>query len=203
MLNVHNELYALYINKRIGKKDICVAFDKGHINQQSVDAILQDQPDYTLDEAVKFKKAECSYICSKLIVSGIDVALSDGSTKHFSLNEKDQLNLATKMLNVAMGIGELEYHSDGEPCMYYSAEDMTRICTAAQSKVTTETTYYNCLAQWISGCKTPEEVNAISYGDEIPEEYWTEPWRRIMDKMKPTEETPAEQEPEDLNTESK
>lgn len=180
MLNVHNELYALYINKKIGKKDIYVAFDKGHLNQQSVDAILQDQPNYTLEEAAKFKKSECSYICSKVITSGIDVELSDGSIKHFSLSEKDQINLATKMLNIVMGASELEYHSDGEPCVYYTRDDMSRICTAAQLKVTTETTYYNCIAQWISGCDTPEEINAISYGDDIPEKYWTEPWRRII-----------------------
>lgn len=205
MLNIHNELYDMYINKRIGKKDIYVAFDKGHINLQSVNAILQDQPEYSLDEAAKFKKDECSYICSKNITAGIDVTLSNGQTKHFSLGEKDQINLATKMLNIAMGAKELEYHSDGEPCVYYSAEDMSAICVAAQTKVTLETTYYNCIAQWIAGCKTPEEIMAISYGDAIPEEYWTEPWRRINEKANSVEETTdnaQEETPEVENSET-
>lgn len=201
-MNVHNELYALYLNKKIGKVEIYNAFEKGFIDNQSVDVILDLKPDYTLEEAAKFKKAECSYICSKNIISGIDVMLSSGETKHFSLTEKDQLNLATKMLNITMGVTELEYHSDGEPCVYYNIEDMSLICATAQSKVTLETTYYNCIAQWIAGCKTPEEIMAISYGDTIPEEYWTEPWRRINEKSNPIEDTSVDDIQEEVASEN-
>lgn len=181
MINIHNELYNLLVSKRITIRDIFVARDKGLIPQDSVDALYDLMPLYSLEEAREVKKAEFSYYCNKNIVNGgVDVELSNGSTKHFSLTDKDQINLNAKMLNAMVGVEQLEYHSDGEPYTYYSATDMITICAAAQAKVTLETTYYNCLKQWIDGCETVEEIMAIKYGDSIPEKYQTEPWKNIL-----------------------
>ena len=46
-----------------------------------------------LDELKLAKKREISQACEQTIYSGVDVALTDGSTEHFSLTERDQLNL--------------------------------------------------------------------------------------------------------------
>lgn len=179
-MNIHNELYRKYQNKVIGISELLKALEQGFITAESFEAITQDVPDYTLEEAAYFKRKELSYLCSKNITQGVDVELSDGNTHHFSLSDSDQRNLTTKMLNIAMGMTELEYHSDGDPCRYYSTEDMACICMMAQNKVTVETTYYNCLCQWIKGCTTPQDIMAIQYGVEIPEAYWSEPWRNIV-----------------------
>lgn len=198
MLNVHNRLCALYNYKKIGVKELLVARDRGYIDDRSVEAIMMDSPEYTLDEAVKFKSAELSYICNKNILAGIDITLSDGEVHHFSLDSNDQLNMATKMIDVATGQTELEYHSDGDPCVFYSAEDMTHICVAGKYKVTFETTYFNCMKQWLKNCKTVEEVLAINYGDPIPEEYQTPVWKSIVartnDGYTPADNTQTEPE---------
>lgn len=197
----------LYLGKAVGAAKVIAAFNAGWIIESQVNEILSMNVKYTLDEAVKFKKEECSYLCRLAISQGVDVQLSDGTIKHFSLSEDDQRNLNAKMMNVMAGITELEYHSDGELCKYYSADDMARICSAAQHKVTIETTYNNCLYEWIRNCKTVEEVSAISYGADIPEEYWSEPWRRIKDQLNLNNETESNQEEatktEGSNAESK
>ena len=193
----------LYMGKAIGSAQVISAFNSGWIVESQVEEILSLKVNYTLDEAIKFKKDECSYLCSLAIANGVDVKLSDGSIEHFSLSDDDQRNLNAKMMNIVAGITELEYHSDGHACKYYSAVDMADICTAAQQKITIETTYNNCLYQWIKGCKTVEEVSAIKYGLDIPEEYWSEPWKRIKQSIgtdNTQEETP---EVENSETESK
>lgn len=179
-MSMVNNVLGLYKGKRIGIIEVLQAWENGWITTEEKDTILNTEVYYTLEEAKSFKKKELSAICSKTILNGIDIVLSDGQAHHFSLSEKDQINLAAKMLNVGLGVTQLEYHSDGEPCQYYSPEDMSLICMSAQSKVTFETTYYNCLTQWIKDCTKVEDVMAITYGSEVPEKYWSEPWRNIL-----------------------
>ncbi len=92
---------------------------------------------------------------------------TDGSTEHFSLTEHDQLNLFGKQVQLAAGTTELEYHADGQPCRYYSAEDMQIITSTAMAYVSYHTTYCNAVNMWIAGCETAEEVQQIYYGAEF------------------------------------
>lgn len=174
--NVQN----LYYGKKIGIVEIMQACQNGWITEAERDQLMSENVIYNMEEAVRFKRRELSAICTQTIMEGIDVTLSDGITRHFSLSEKDQINLQAKTINIATGVTQLEYHSDGQPCCYYSAEDMMLICATAQAKVTYETTYYNCLTQWVAGCTTPDEISAIKYGVDVPEQYWSDPWRNIM-----------------------
>lgn len=128
----------------------------------------------TLDEVKAAKKAEISAVCEQVIFSGCDVTLSDGQLHHFSLTEKDQLNLFGKQSQMAAGAEQLEYHADGQPCKYYSAADMENIIGSAMWYVSYHTTYCNALNMWIAGCETVEEVQEIYYGAEVPEEYRSE-----------------------------
>ena len=171
------------MGKAIGSAQVISALTSGWIVESQVDEILSLKVNYTLEEAMKFKREECSYLCKLAISNGVDVELSDGSIEHFSLSDDDQRNLNAKMVNIVAGVKELEYHSDGNMCRYYSDVDMASICATAQQKVTIETTYNNCLYQWIKGCTTVEEVSAIKYGADIPEEYWSEPWRNIKERL--------------------
>ena len=128
----------------------------------------------TLEELQTIKKAEISVACEKAIYKGISVTLADGSVEHFSLTEHDQLNLFGKQAQLTAGAEQLEYHADGQPCRYYSAEDMLNIIQSAMWHVSYHTTYCNALNMWVAGCQTKEEVTEIYYGADVPEEYRSE-----------------------------
>ena len=125
----------------------------------------------TLAELQSAKKREISQACERIIYSGVDVTFTDGSVEHFSLTEHDQLNLFGKQVQLAAGAEQLEYHSDGQPCRYYSAADMQTIIAAAMQHVSYHTTYCNAVNMWIAGCESTEEVQAIYYGADVPEQY--------------------------------
>lgn len=130
----------------------------------------------TLEEVKATKKAEISAICEQAIYSGCDVALSDGRIHHFSLTEKDQINLFGKLAQLTAGAEQVEYHADGHPRQYYSAKDMKNIVESAMWHVSYHTTYCNALNMWIAGCQTVEDVREIyyDYGADVPEEYRNE-----------------------------
>jgi len=128
----------------------------------------------TLAELQASKKQEISAACEQVIYSGVDVTLSDGSSEHFALTEHDQLNLFGKQVQLAAGTDKLEYHSDGQSCKYYSAADMQTIITAAMTYVSYHTTYCNALNIWIAGVSDKDELNQITYGASVPEQYQSE-----------------------------
>ena len=138
----------------------------------------------TLEEVKEEKSREISAACEQVIYSGITVETGEGF-EHFSLTEKDQLNLFGKQAQLAAGAERLEYHQDGHPCRYYSAEEMQAIITTGMEHVSYHTTYCNSLNMWITGAETTEEVQGIFYGADIPEEYQSEVLKdylvRIMD----------------------
>lgn len=119
------------------------------------------------------KRQELSKACEAVIYAGVDVELSTG-TEHFSLTEKDQINLFGKQAQLAAGVQKLEYHNDGQPCKYYSAADMQLLLAKAMSYVSFHTTYCNSLFQWIGTMNKGAEISGVSYGSEIPEEFQTE-----------------------------
>ena len=81
------------------------------------------------------------------------------------------------------GSERFEYHEDGNPCRYFSAEEMQKIITAAMAYKTYHTTYCNALNMWIKNAETLEEVNSIYYGVEIPEAYQNEVLKDLIVKM--------------------
>ena len=138
----------------------------------------------TLAELQSVKKREISQACERIIYSGVDVTFTDGSVEHFSLTEHDQLNLFGKQVQLAAGAEQLEYHSDGQPCRYYSAADMQTIIAAAMQHVSYHTTYCNAVNMWIAGCESTEEVQAIYYGADVPEEYQSDVLKAYIASMK-------------------
>lgn len=137
----------------------------------------------TLAELQAAKKQEISRACEQTIYSGVSATLADGSTEHFALTEHDQLNLFGKQAQLAAGIEQLEYHSDGQPCRYYSAADMKNIVEKAMWHVSYHTTYCNALNMWIVGCESAEEVQQIFYGADVPEQYQSEVLKAYLVKI--------------------
>ena len=84
---------------------------------------------------------------------------------------------------MAAGVEQLEYHQDGYPCRYYSAEEMTAIITAAMQHVSYHTTYCNSLNMWIADAATMEELNTIFYGADIPKGYQSEVLKDYLTAM--------------------
>lgn len=147
--------------------------------------ILPPEPyEPTLEELQAAKKREISQACETAIYSGVDVTLTDGSTEHFALTEHDQLNLFGKQVQLAAGAEQLEYHSDGQPCRYYSAADMQTIITKAMWHVSYHTTYCNAINMWIARCESAEEVQQIYYGAEVPEAHQNEVLKAYTASMK-------------------
>lgn len=136
----------------------------------------------TLAELQASKKAEVSAACEQIIYAGIAVDLPDGS-EHFSLTEKDQINLFGKQAHLAAGADRLEYHQDGHPCRYYSAAEMQQIITAAMGHVSYHTTYCNSLNMWITGTESAKQLETIFYGADVPEDYQSEVLKDYLAKI--------------------
>lgn len=132
-------------------------------------------------EYVKSKKiAEMNAMCSSLIRNGFDVELSDGISHHFSLTEQDQLNLITLSTMVASGETAIPYHADGEPCKFYTVNDINAILTAATAWKTYQVTYNNSLKTYINSLEKITDISAITYGIEIPVDYQSDVLKALL-----------------------
>ena len=128
-----------------------------------------DNPDITLEFVRSSKINEMSHACRTAIESGIDFQVH-GRTKHFSLTTQDQLNLMSAQ-TMAQTQALIPYHADGEETAFYTSEEINQIAEAVAAFKVRHTTYYNSLKTYINALETIEEIAAITYGVEIPDEY--------------------------------
>lgn len=138
-------------------------------HNQLVDIIPTERPEEALGVVQSAKLAELSNACSQAIISGCDVELSAASG-HISLTAEDQINLTAALNAVKQGAAGYPYHLDGQLCAIFSAIDIRLLAQAAASHKLYHTTYYNHLAAWVRRSETTEEVQAITYGTELPED---------------------------------
>ena len=136
--------------------------------------------DTVLTEAKELYIDKMSAVCQDVICNGVDVELSDGSVQHFTLEIEDQLNLITLSSMVAAGETMIPYHASDKLCVFYSAEDISRIITAATAFKTFHTSYFNSLKNWILSVGSIAEMSEIQYGDTIPEEYCSDVLKQLM-----------------------
>ena len=134
----------------------------------------------TIDFIRTSKLAEMNSTCNKTIPKGFDITLSDGNSYHFSLTTQDQLNLITLASMVEGGETQIPYHADGEPCKFYSVEDINAIITKATEFKTYHISYFNSLKIYINNMETKEDIAAVTYGTEIPEEYQSEVLKNLI-----------------------
>ena len=137
----------------------------------------------TLEEVISDKLKEISDICEQTIYNGIDVTLSDGITKHFSLKTEDQINLNGLVSQVSIGNIKAEngvpYHADGEICTLFSIADFTLVANSATAFVLQQTTYCNHLMMYVRSLENVEAVKAVTYGQELTGEF-LESYKNIM-----------------------
>lgn len=144
-------------------------WEKGETEIRQVWKLVDDY----VEQIKTLKKSEISDSCENTIYNGIDVEMSTG-TQHFSLTEKDQINIFGLQATIQSGAKQIEYHSDGNPCKYYSVEDIQKLIMAAMSFVKYHTTYCNSLNVWINEETNAQTISEMYYGMEIPEEHQSE-----------------------------
>lgn len=130
---------------------------------------IPKEPEVDIEWLRSSKLNEMSSICHKTIEQGFDLDLR-GETKHFSLDTQDQLNLMS-LGAMLQSQSMIPYHADGEEVVFYSAEEIQEIIDTANAFKIYHTTYYNSLKNYINSLETIEEIAAIEYGVDIPEEY--------------------------------
>lgn len=130
---------------------------------------IVDENRLTLEEMKKLQVSRVGRQCKDVIDHGVDVELSTG-VEHFSLTMEDQKNIDKLLSRVKEGMAFAPYHSDTTQCKIYSAEDILNISITADTFILYQTTYCNSLNTWIRRCETKEEIRAIQYGIELPED---------------------------------
>lgn len=140
--------------------------------------------DDDLDNSLNFLKEkkikDMSDKCNSIILSGVDVRLSDNKIYHFDLSVEDQLNLLTLEKMINQGIKEIPYHASGEECRLYSDTDMIIILNAATNFKIFHVTYFNSLKSYIKSLNNIIDISNIKYGMDIPIQYQTDILKSLL-----------------------
>ena len=145
-------------------------YDNGNVIERSEDEINSD----AFPDIISQKKTELSAECEKAIIAGVDVG-----DEHYSLTIEDQANILAWMA-VAQTGKAVPYHSDGNPCVIYSAEDFLKVANAAVAFKTAQTTYCNLLMRQVEVMTDVDEVKAVKYGVTQLEGEYAEQYQIIM-----------------------
>ncbi len=122
-----------------------------------------------IDEVKEEKLTEINTACNQIIAAGVDVETSQG-IEHFSLTANDQINIAFYEQQISAGASHIPYHADGKLCRMFAAAEITAVATAAAQWKVYHTTYCNHLRDHIKGLDVAEDIAAVTYGMELPEE---------------------------------
>lgn len=137
----------------------------------------------TLEEIKETKKQEIRIAYQAVKAAGVDIELSTG-IEHFPLSEEEVTFLMGKQVELASGNGgNISYQDADSKCKFYSVEDMQKIIDEAFRFVSWQTTYRNTLWEWVDACETKEEVEAVAYGNDIPEQYQNDVFKSYLAQM--------------------
>ena len=151
---------------------------KPYLQYEGLDAgdgvnCLNPDPDVLL----AYKIQAMSDKCEEEIVKGFDITLSDNTTSHFSLTEKDQIRMLGLAILSLTGLCDdigLPYHADNGNCTIYSMKDFKNISTKGILHVLYQATYNNQLKQYLKQLRIDGNIvglHAAYYGMELPEKY--------------------------------
>lgn len=166
-----NYLSQLYNAGGLTESGVLQAVAKGWISTEDAVEILGS--DNALETIRAAKLLEISTACNTVIVSGVDLELN-GASVHFNLSIEDQANIANLFRVVELGGTEFPYQADGGVCRIYTATEIASIYIAAQTLITTQTTYHNALKAYVQSLDSVESMTAVVYGMDLPEPYSTE-----------------------------
>lgn len=107
----------------------------------------------TIDYVRSSKIAELKHNCNKVITNGVDIKLSDGETRHFSMSLEDQINLLT-----------MAYLEDES---VYSSEDMKTIIAETNAFKNNHIAKFKQLKDRVNSLNTIQEISAVNYHEEV------------------------------------
>ena len=165
------KLMAMYEAQMIDASGLLKAVERGWVTIGDVVEIVGE--DNALSFIMAAKLAEISNMCNAVIVAGVDIELGEESV-HFNLSIEDQSNINNLFRVVELVGSEFPYQSDGGVCRVYSANEIVQIYIAAQTLITTQTTYHNELKQYVQSLDNAEAISSVEYGMTLPEPYLTE-----------------------------
>ena len=165
------KLMAMYEAQMIDASGLLKAVERGWVTIGDVVEIVGE--DNALSFIMAAKLTEISNMCNAVIVAGVDIELGEESV-HFNLSIEDQSNINNLFRVVELGGSEFPYQSDGGVCRVYSANEIVQIYIAAQTLITTQTTYHNELKQYVQSLDNAEAISSVEYGMTLPEPYLTE-----------------------------
>ena len=91
--------------------------------------------------------------------------------EHFSYNEEDQVNIK-ELFDLAIQTNvPMYYHPDGASCKLYTVEQIVSIYTTNVTNKMHHITYFNQLKLYVNSLKTSEDVETVTYGDELTGDY--------------------------------
>lgn len=117
------------------------------------------------------KTAEMSAACNAAINAGTTVQMPDGTQEAFTYSTADQANVSEMFMACLMGAESYPYHANDEPCQSYTAAEIMAIYGTLSMYKTGQLTYHNQLKQYIGTLETVQEVQAVTYGQELTGEY--------------------------------
>lgn len=152
--------------------------------------VTGEEPEPVVDEALLLtaryaknaKIEEMRRACEAAITGGVDVTYND-TTRHYSMELTDQLNLLALIDSIEQGLTQIPYHSDGEACRYYTPEEFGTVVAAANAHKTYHTTYYNSLKAYIESVETLDKLDEITYGMNVPVEYQSDVLKELLAGM--------------------
>lgn len=158
----------LYQRGELSPARLLSAVAKGWITVEDVVEIVGE--DNAAEVIRSAKISEISAACNAEIVKGFDIELG-GAVEHFSLSMEDQNNIANLFRVVELGGTEFPYQADGGKCRIYTAQEIIQIYAAAQTAITSQTTYHNALKAYVLSLKDVEKISAVTCGMTLPKKY--------------------------------
>lgn len=127
------------------------------IVKRTEDEINKDR----LPMLISAKEQEIRNQCREAIINGFDI-----NDQHFSLEETDQLNLTAAADAIKNGVENYPYHSDGNLCRLYTANEINTIVQAATFHKIYHTTLCNHILQQLGKITEYYQLLAINYSPE-------------------------------------
>ena len=124
-----------------------------------------------IDQAKTTKHTELSEACQSTIYNGATITLSDGSQQYFTYNDHDQTNIFEMYSAVKAGATQYIYQAQDGSCMVYQAADIITIYSTLAALKTSTLTYYHQLTDYVDTLTSVDDINAVTFGQELTGEY--------------------------------
>lgn len=176
--NQHGLWASSYFNFNTLWKDdnkILILSNNKSVYEEPVEEIIAEP---TIEEVRENKLKEISDACNHRIEIGVGIEIG-GVDEHFTYDVNDQTNIKDAFdLAVQTGMA-VPYHADNMSCKLYTPEQITKLYITEKSNLTHHVTYHNQLKMYVMSLESVDDINAVYYGMDLPEEY-QEKYNEIM-----------------------